>query len=174
MVVFFQGFRRKIQLAVNYFTTVKRSQPSRFELFTDKARKVVQLATQEAQRLNHEYIGTIHILLALVRVESGVAASVLWVFGIDLKCVRWKVQGLFGDGADMVTMCKLQQTSNATKVFDNAIEEARIFARNEVDTEHLLLGLLRVQESAAAQILLNLGVIYEDVRTEIVKLNKQV
>lgn len=128
-----------------------------YERFTDRARKVMQLANQEAQRFNHEYIGTEHILLGIVKEGSGTASSALKNFGIDLRNVRLKVEKMIQPGPDMVTMGKLPQTPRAKKVIEYAIEEARSLNHNYVGTEHLLLGLFKEQEGIAAQVLMMLG-----------------
>ncbi|MEX1229111.1 MAG: ATP-dependent Clp protease ATP-binding subunit [Planctomycetaceae bacterium] len=141
-----------------------------YERFTDRARKVMQLANQEAQRFNHEYIGTEHILLGLVKEGSGVAANVLKNLDIDLRKIRMEVERIVQSGPDMVTMGKLPQTPRAKKVIEYAMEEARNLNHNYVGTEHLLLGLLREQEGVAAQVLMNLGLKLEDVREEVLNL----
>jgi len=141
-----------------------------FERLTDRARKVMALANQEAQRFNHEYIGTEHILLGLVKEGSGVGANVLKNLDIDLRKVRLEVEKLVKSGPDMVTMGKLPQTPRAKKVIEYAIEEARSLNHNYVGTEHLLLGLLREQDGVAAQVLMNLGVKLEEVREEVLNL----
>ncbi len=141
-----------------------------YERFTDRARKVMQLANQEAQRFNHEYIGTEHILLGLVKEGSGVAANVLKNLDIDLKKIRLEVEKLVQSGPDMVTMGKLPQTPRAKKVIEYSMGEARDLNHNYVGTEHILLGLLREQEGVAAQVLMNLGLKLEDVREEVLNL----
>ena len=141
-----------------------------YERFTDRARKVMQLANQEAQRFNHEYIGTEHILLGLVKEGSGVAANVLKNLDVDLRKIRHEVENIVQSGPDMVTMGKLPQTPRAKKVIEYAMEEARNLNHNYVGTEHLLLGLLREQEGVAAQVLMNLGMKLEDVREEVLNL----
>ncbi|MBN1846586.1 MAG: ATP-dependent Clp protease ATP-binding subunit [Sedimentisphaerales bacterium] len=141
-----------------------------FERFTDRARKVMALANQEAQRFNHEYIGTEHILLGLVKEGSGVGANVLKNLDVDLRKVRLEVEKLVKSGPDMVTMGKLPQTPRAKKVIEYAIEEARSLNHNYVGTEHLLLGLLREQDGVAAQVLMNLGLKLEEVREEVLNL----
>src|SRR5713226_8032762 len=141
-----------------------------YERFTDRARKVMQLANQEAQRFNHEYIGTEHILLGLVKEGSGVAANVLKNLDIDLRKIRLEVEKIVQAGPDMVTMGRLPQTPRAKKVIEYSIEEARNLGHNYVGTEHLLLGLLREQEGVAAQVLMNLGLKLEDVREEVLNL----
>jgi ATP-dependent Clp protease ATP-binding subunit ClpC len=141
-----------------------------FERFTDRARKVMALANQEAQRLNHEYIGTEHILLGLVKEGSGVGANVLRNLDVDLRRVRLEVEKLVKAGPEMVTMGKLPQTPRAKKVIEYAIEEARNLNHNYVGTEHLLLGLLREHDGVAAQVLMNLGLKLEEVREEVLNL----
>ncbi len=141
-----------------------------FERFTDRARKVMALANQEAQRFNHEYIGTEHILLGLVKEGSGVGANVLKNLEVDLRKVRLEVEKLVKSGPETVTMGKLPQTPRAKKVIEYAIEEARNLNHNYVGTEHLLLGLLREQDGVAAQVLMNLNLRLEDVREEVLNL----
>ncbi|MBN1589777.1 MAG: ATP-dependent Clp protease ATP-binding subunit [Pirellulales bacterium] len=141
-----------------------------YERFTDRARKVMQLANQEAQRFNHEYIGTEHILLGLIKEGSGVAANVLKNLDVDLRKIRLEVEKLVQSGPDMVTMGKLPQTPRAKKVIEYSMEEARNLNHNYVGTEHILLGLLREQEGVAAQVLMNLALKLEDVREEVLNL----
>jgi len=141
-----------------------------YERFTDRARKVMQLANQEAQRFSHEYIGTEHILLGLVKEGSGVAANVLKNLDVDLRKIRLEVEKLVQSGPEMVTMGKLPQTPRAKKVIEYSMEEARNLNHNYVGTEHILLGLLREQEGVAAQVLMNLGLKLEEVREEVLNL----
>ncbi|VTR98253.1 atp-dependent clp protease atp-binding protein : ATPase with chaperone activity, ATP-binding subunit OS=Singulisphaera acidiphila (strain ATCC BAA-1392 / DSM 18658 / VKM B-2454 / MOB10) GN=Sinac_6482 PE=4 SV=1: Clp_N: Clp_N: AAA: UVR: AAA_2: ClpB_D2-small [Gemmata massiliana] len=143
-----------------------------YERFTDRARKVMQLANQEAQRFNHEYIGTEHVLLGLVKEGSGVAANVLKNLDIDLRKIRLEVEKIVqhGPGGEQVVMGRLPHTPRAKKVIEYSIEEARNLNHNYVGTEHLLLGLLREQEGVAAQVLMNLGLKLEDVREEVLNL----
>jgi len=141
-----------------------------YERFTDRARKVMQLANQEAQRFNHEYIGTEHILLGLVKEGSGVAANVLKNMDIDLRKIRQEVEKLVRSGPDLVTMGRLPQTPRAKKVIEYSMEEARSLNHNYVGTEHILLGLLREQEGVAAQVLMNLGLKLDEVRREVLNL----
>jgi ATP-dependent Clp protease ATP-binding subunit ClpC len=141
-----------------------------FERFTDRARKVMALANQEAQRFNHDVIGTEHILLGLVKEGSGVGATVLKNFDVDIKKLRLEVEKHVKSGPDMVTMGKLPQSPRAKKVIEYAIEEARALNHNYVGTEHLLLGLLRESEGIAAQVLIGLGLKLEEVRQEILNL----
>ena len=141
-----------------------------YERFTDRARKVMQLANQEAQRFNHEYIGTEHMLLGLVKEGTGVAANVLKNLDVDLRKIRLEVEKLVQNGPEMITMGKLPQTPRAKKVIEYSMEEARNLNHNFVGTEHILLGLLREQEGVAAQVLMNLGMKLEDVREEVLNL----
>lgn len=128
------------------------------------------LANQEAQRFNHEYIGTEHVLLGLVKEGSGVGANVLKNLEVDLRKVRLEVERLVRAGPEMVTMGKLPQTPRAKKVIEYAIEEARNLNHNYVGTEHLLLGLLREHDGVAAQVLMNLSLKLEEVREEVLNL----
>src|SRR5437588_2835293 len=141
-----------------------------FERFTDRARKVMALANQEAQRFQHEYIGIEHIQVGLVKEGSGVGANVLKNLDVDLRKVRLEVEKLVKSGPDMVTMGKLPQPPRAKKVIEYAIEEARNLNHNYVGTAHLLLGLLREPDGVAAQVLMNLGLKLEDVREEVLNL----
>lgn len=141
-----------------------------YERFTDRARKVMQLANQEAQRFNHEYIGTEHVLLGLIKEGSGVAANVLKNLDVDLRKIRLEVEKLVQSGPEIVSMGKLPQTPRAKKVIEYSMDEARNLGHNYVGTEHILLGLLREQEGVAAQVLMNLGLKLEDVREEVLNL----
>src|SRR5262245_10552962 len=141
-----------------------------YERFTDRARKVMQLANQEAMRFNHEYIGTEHVLLGLVKEGAGVAANVLMNLDIDLRRVRLEVERIVQAGPDISFKGKLPQTPRSKRVIEFSIEEARNLNHNYVGTEHLLLGLIREEEGVAAQVLLNLGLKLERVRDEVLKL----
>jgi len=143
-----------------------------FDRFTDRARRVMELANQEAQRFAHEFIGTEHILLGLVKEGSGVAANVLKNLGVDSRGVRTEVERLIKCGDDAVFRGKLRQMPRADKVIEYAIEEAHNLSHGYVGTEHLLLGLFRQQEGMAALVLRNLGVQLENVRAEVLKLTK--
>jgi ATP-dependent Clp protease ATP-binding subunit ClpA len=141
-----------------------------YERFTDRARKVMQLASQQAQRFNHEYIGTEHILLGLIEEGSGVAANVLKNLDIEPRNVRREIEKIIQSGPDMVSMGKLPQTPRAKKVIEYAIEEARNLRNNYVGTEHLLLGLVREDEGVAAQVLINLGASLPEIRAQVQQL----
>ncbi|MCC7013171.1 MAG: ATP-dependent Clp protease ATP-binding subunit [Planctomycetes bacterium] len=140
-----------------------------FDRFTDRAKKVMNLARQEAQRFNHEYLGTEHILLGLVQEGSGVAANVLKNMGIDLTKIRAEVEKIVKTGPSMVTMGQLPFTPRAKKVLELSMEEASNLGHNYIGTEHLLLGLIKENEGIAAQVLMNLGVKLEDVREEVLE-----
>ena len=143
-----------------------------YERFTDRARKVMQLANQEAQRFNHEYIGTEHILLGLVAEGSGVGANVLKNLDIDLRKARKEVEKVVqvGPADEPVMIGRLPHTPQAKFALQHASEESRLLNHNYVGTEHLLLGLLREGEGVAAQVLTNLGLKLEDVRQEVLNL----
>jgi four helix bundle protein len=128
------------------------------------------LANQEAQRFNHEYIGTEHILLGLLKEGSGVGVTVLKTLDVDIKKLRLDVEKLVERGPKAVTMGKLPQTPGSKKVIEYAIEEARALNHNYVGTEHILLGLLQEGEGIAAQVLMNLGLRLEEVRGEVLRL----
>ena len=143
------------------------TEESMFDRFTDRAKKVMNLARQEAQRFNHEYLGTEHVLLGLVQEGSGVAANVLKNMGIDLNKIRMEVEKIVKTGPSMVTMGQLPFTPRAKKVLELSMEEAGNLGHNYIGTEHLLLGLIKENEGIAAQVLLNLGIKLEDVREEV-------
>ena len=141
-----------------------------FARFTERARKVMARANQEAQRFNHEYIGTEHILLALVSEGSGVGANVLRNLGVDLAKVRVEVEKLVKVGPDAVWPGEMPYTPRAKKIVEHAIKESQGLHHNYVGTEHILLGLLSESESVAAQVLVNLGLTLQGVREEVRKL----
>jgi len=141
-----------------------------FDRFTERARKVMSLARQEAQRFNHDYIGTEHILLGLVQEGSGVAAQVLKNLEVEPRKIRIEVEKIVKNGTNMVTMGQLPFTPRAKKVLELALEEAQNLGHNYIGTEHLLLGLIRENEGIAAQVLLNLGTKLEEVREEVLEL----
>ena len=141
-----------------------------FDRFTDRARKVMALAREEARRFNHEYIGTEHILLGLVKEGSGVAANVLQNLDVELQKVRLEVENIVQTGSDLISVGQLPFTPRVKKALEFSMEEARALGHNYIGTEHLLLGLIREQEGVAAQVLLNLGLKLESVREEIIGL----
>jgi len=138
-----------------------------FDRFTDRARRAMALANQEAKRFNHEYIGTEHILLGLVKESGSVAAQALRNLGIDLKRVRLETEKLVQSGPDTVTLGRLPYKQSAKRALELSMEEARQLGHNYVGTEHLLLGLIREGEGVAARVLTNLGISLEAVREEV-------
>jgi len=132
--------------------------------FTDRARKVMQLADEEAQRFSHEYIGTEHILLGLVKEGSGVAANVLKNLPVDLRRIRLEVEKFMRPGPTTLTFEERPHTPLAKKVIEYALEESRDLKHNYVGSEHILLGLLRNEEGVADLVLKNLGVTLEKAR----------
>jgi len=137
----------------------------RFDKFTERARKVLSLAQEEAQRLKHNYIGTEHLLLGLVREGEGVAAKVLSNLGVDLKEARNTVEVIIGRG-NRVVLGEIGLTPRAKKVIELAVDEARRMNHHYIGTEHLLLGLVREGEGIAAGALESMGVDLEKVRAE--------
>ncbi|MCC7398629.1 MAG: AAA family ATPase, partial [Planctomycetes bacterium] len=140
-----------------------------FDRFTDRAKKVMSFARQEAMKFNHEYIGTEHILLGLIQEGSGVAANVLKNMTVDLEKIRHEVEKIVKTGPSMVTMGQLPFTPRAKKVLELSLEEASQLSHNYIGTEHLLLGLIRENEGIAAQVLMNLGVKLDEVREEVLE-----
>src|ERR1700680_3833892 len=136
-----------------------------FDRFTERARKVLTLAQEEAQRFNHNYIGTEHLLLGLVREGEGVAAKVLSNLGVELNKVRSAVEFIIGRG-DRAVLGEIGLTPRAKKVLELAVDEARRLNHHYIGTEHLLLGLVREGEGIAAGVLESLGVNLEKVRTQ--------
>jgi ATP-dependent Clp protease ATP-binding subunit ClpA len=141
-----------------------------YDRFTDRARKVMQLANQEAMRFNHEYIGTEHILLGLIREGAGVAANVLMNLDIDLNKVRRAVEQIVMPGPELIDVANLPKTPRAKKVIEYAIDEARQLNHNYVGTEHVLLGLIREEEGVAGQVLKDLGLSLSALRREILQI----
>ena len=139
--------------------------------FTDRVRKVLQMAREEAARLHHEYVGTEHILLGLIREGEGVAAAVLTNLGVDLEDIQQKIEETVKKGkAAAATGPELPYTSRAKKVLELAMMEARELSHSYVGTEHLLLGLLREEKGIAAQVLTDAGVTLEQARAETLRL----
>jgi ATP-dependent Clp protease ATP-binding subunit ClpC len=144
----------------------------KFDKFTERARKVLQLAQEEAQRFNHNYIGTEHLLLGLVREGDGVAARVLSNMGVQLPKVRSAVEFIIGRGETMI-MGEIGLTPRAKKVIELAVDEARRLNHHYIGTEHLLLGLVREGEGIAAGVLESLGVNLEKVRAQVMQVVSQ-
>ncbi len=144
---------------------------SMFERFTERAKKVINpLAKEEARRLNHNFIGTEHLLLGLIREGGGVAVAVLESLGIDLESVRVEVENLTTPSSDTLTIGDPQFTPSAKKVLELAAEESQKLGHNYIGTEHLLLGLIQEGEGVAARGLDNLGVSYEKSRDMVINL----
>src|SRR5262245_41806933 len=139
----------------------------KFDKFTERARKVLTLAQEEAQRFNHNYIGTEHLLLGLVREGDGVAARVLSNMGVQLPKVRSAVEFIIGRGETMV-MGEIGLTPRAKKVIELAVDEARRLNHHYIGTEHLLLGLVREGAGVAAGVLESLGVSLDKVRNQVI------
>lgn len=139
----------------------------RFDRFTERARRVLVLAQEEAQRFHHNYIGTEHLLLGLVREGEGVAARVLNNMGVDLADVRRSVEKIIGKGDRVVLGGAVGLTPRAKKVMELAIDEARRMDHHYVGTEHLLLALVREGEGIAARGLESMGVNVREVRREV-------
>ncbi|MBT3292560.1 MAG: NDP-hexose 4-ketoreductase, partial [Victivallales bacterium] len=140
-----------------------------FERFTDRARRVVVLAQEEARLLNHNYIGTEHILLGLIHEGEGVAAKALESLGISLEAVRSQVEDLIGQGGSSPSG-HIPFTPRAKKVLELSLREALQLGHNYIGTEHILLGLIREGEGVAAQVLVKLGADLSRVRQQVIQL----
>jgi bifunctional DNase/RNase len=150
------------------FGSLNRDDRDRFDKFTERARNVLGLAQEEAQRFQHNYIGTEHLLLGLVREGEGVAAQVLSNLGVELNKVRSAVEFIIGRG-DRIVLGEIGLTPRAKKVIELAVDEARRLNHHSIGTEHLLLGLVREGEGIAAGVLESLGVNLEKVRTQTIQ-----
>ncbi len=140
-----------------------------FERFTDRARRVVVLAQEEARLLNHNYIGTEHILLGLIHEGEGVAAKALESLGISLEAVRTQVEEIIGQGGQSPSG-HIPFTPRAKKVLELSLREALQLGHNYIGTEHILLGLIREGEGVAAQVLVKLGADLSRVRQQVIQL----
>jgi ATP-dependent Clp protease ATP-binding subunit ClpC len=134
-----------------------------FERFTERARQVVVLAQDEARALRHNYIGTEHLLLGLLREQEGLAARALGELGVELDAVRAQVAQIVGTGEE-ATAGQIPFTPRAKKVLELSLREARAMSHQYIGTEHILLGLARENEGVAARLLLDLGVDAETIR----------
>ena len=141
-----------------------------FERYTDRARKAITLADQEARRLKHEYIGTEHLLLGIVLEGTGLGASILSGFGIDLERLRAEIEALIRTGPDPVTLKKLPYTPRAKEAIAIAKQEARRFKHNYLGQEHLLLGLSANPDALSAIVLAKLDVTPEVLRHDVAKI----
>lgn len=144
-----------------------------FEYFTDKAIKVIMLSQEETRRLGHNLVGTEQILLGLIGEGTGVAAKVLTELGVSLQDARTEVEKIIGRGNRFVP-AELPFTPKVKRVFEQALAEARQLGNNYIDTEHILLGLLREGDGVAAKVLSNLGIHPEQIRTAVIKKHGEV
>jgi ATP-dependent Clp protease ATP-binding subunit ClpC len=140
-----------------------------FERFTERAKQVVVLAQDEARALKHNYIGTEHILLGLLREEEGLAARVLESLDITVEEVRAQVARIIGPGDEPIVSGQIPFTPRAKKVLELSLREALSLKHNYIGTEHILLGLVRENEGVAARILLDFGADAEKIRNEIMR-----
>jgi ATP-dependent Clp protease ATP-binding subunit ClpA len=140
-----------------------------FERFTDRARRAVVLAQEEARLLNHNYVGTEHLLLGLIHEGEGVAAKALESLGISLQAVRREVEEIIGQGQSAPTG-HIPFTPRAKKVLELSLREAKQLGHNYIGTEHILLGLIREGEGVAAQVLVKLGASLDRVRQQVIQL----
>jgi ATP-dependent Clp protease ATP-binding subunit ClpA len=140
-----------------------------FERFTERARQVIVLAQDEARALKHNYIGTEHILLGLLREEEGLAARVLEAFGVTVEEVRAQVARVIGEGDESPTG-QIAFTPRAKKVLELSLKEALTLGHNYIGTEHILLGVARENQGVAARILLDFDVDAEKIRNEIIRM----
>jgi ATP-dependent Clp protease ATP-binding subunit ClpC len=143
-----------------------------FERFTDRARRVVVFAQDEAKVLHHDYIGTEHILLGLIQEHEGVAAEVLDALGASLDEVRARVEAIVGEGGD-ARAGPLPFTARAKKVLELSLREARLLGHDFIGTEHILLGLIREGEGVAAQVLQDIGVDLSHARSEVIRVSSE-
>src|SRR5881398_354449 len=141
-----------------------------FDRFNDRAKRVLALAQDEAIRFNHNYIGTEHLLLGLVREGEGVAARVLDSLGVELSKVRTAVEFIIGRGDSTTSPSEITLSPRTKKVIELAIDEARKLGHSHVGTEHLLLGLVREGEGIASGVLESLGVSLEKVRHQVLEI----
>ncbi len=141
-----------------------------WDKFTNRAKQVKRLAEKEAQRLNHNYVGTEHILLGLIRLGQGVAVDVLRKMNLDFETIRLEVEKVVGTGSSTKVIGKPTSTPRATRVFELAAEEAQKLKHNYVGTEHILLGLLKEKDGVAARVLRNLDVDIDKVRQEVLSI----
>ncbi len=141
-----------------------------FNRFTERARKVIVLAKEEAKRFNHDYIGTEHLLLGLIREGEGVAAAVLQKLGLDLETIRIEVEKLVQPGPQTQVLGDIPFTPRSKKALELSAEEARAMGHNYIGTEHLLLGLVKEGEGMAFRVLLNLGLDLDRLRAEVMEL----
>jgi len=138
--------------------------------FTERAQRVILLAQEEGKRLHHDYVGTEHVLLALIALGEGVAAQVLANLGADLRKVRIEIEKIIGTGESVMLLGEMPFTPRAKKVLEYAVEEAQYMGHSYVGTEHLLVGLIREEEGVAARVLEDSGLRLDLVRAEVLNL----
>src|SRR5690349_7202232 len=160
---------RQLLRQAQHWRTAREEHEGMFERFTDRARRVVVLAQEEARMLNHNYIGTEHILLGLIHEGEGVAAKALESLGISLEAVRAQVQEIIGQGGSSPSG-HIPFTPRAKKVLELSLREALQLGHNYIGTEHILLGLIREGEGVAAQVLVKLGADLSRVRQQVIQL----
>src|SRR6266567_4668438 len=153
----------------NCLRRLVRERTSMFERFTDRARRIVVLAQEEARRLNHNYIGTEHILLGLIRESGGVAARALESLGLSLDAVRQQVGEIIGQGQHEPPG-HIPFTKRAKKALELSMRESMQLGHNYIGTEHILLGLLREGDGVAAEVLVKLGADLNQVRQQVIQL----
>src|SRR5271155_4146019 len=154
---------------LNVGTYPKISEHHMFDKFTNRAKQVIKLAKKEAQRLNHNYLGTEHVLLGLLKLGQGIAVNVLRNFNLDYDSVRAEIERLGGFGPEIQVYGDPAPTGKVKKVLEFANEEASSLNHNYVGTEHLLLALLRQTDGVAAQVLENLNINLKEIRKEVLK-----
>ncbi len=166
----------QVALFIRNALTGKQTTPAdvvgRFDRFTKRARTALELAREEAQRFQHNYIGTEHLLLGLLREGEGVAAQVLSNLEVDLNQVRSTIEAIIGRG-DRIVLGQVGLTPRSKKVIELAVDEAKHLNHHFIGTEHLLLGLIREGEGIAAGVLKGLGIQLERVRTETIRVLSQ-
>jgi ATP-dependent Clp protease ATP-binding subunit ClpC len=141
-----------------------------FERFTDRARRVIVLAQDEARMLDHNYVGTEHLLLGLIHEGDGIAAKALESLGISLDVVREQVEGIIGRGQQAPRSGHIPFTPRAKKVLEFSLREALQLGHSYIGTEHILLGLIREGQGVAAQVLVGLGVDLDRARERVIQL----
>lgn len=148
------------------------SSTNRIGKFTERARKVLNLAQEEAQRFKHNYIGTEHLLLGLIREEGGIAGRTLHAMGFTLESVRSEIEAIIKSG-DHIVLGEIGLTPGAKRTVELAVDEARRLHHHYIGTEHLLLGLVREGQGISAQILAKQGATLEEVRTRVMQMLSQ-
>ena len=144
-----------------------------FKRFTERARRIIILAREEAEHYRHEYLGTEHILLGVLKDGGGVAIEVLHKMGVDIKNAREKVEKSLPQSSSVVNIGDIPFTSRAKKVLEYSVEEARAVGHNYIGSEHILLGLVKEKEGQASKILTGFGIYYTETRKNILNMLKE-